>query len=239
MATEIKKARNSYFRNNEHFQFHTELRNLVNEETPENLKIVQEFASYLTCCNNEDIALQKIAKSSITEDIDAINKHRGLTFRGMAQINKAAFGHFDPDIVAAAKRLQVVFDTYGNIPALPLNEETSAIYNLTQELTNKHSADVIKMNLDGWITSINGQNAKIEALIKSRNDENASRTELKMKQTRVETDRSYSKIVTRIGALTIVEGPEAYESFIKKLNTITQRYNNIVAQRRGRNKDKE
>ncbi|MDR2910270.1 MAG: DUF6261 family protein [Bacteroidales bacterium] len=49
--------------------------------------------------------------------------------------------HFTESVRTAARRLQIVFDTYGNVAAKTLNEETSAITNLIQELAGTYSED--------------------------------------------------------------------------------------------------
>ena len=54
-------------------------------------------------------------------------------FSGMIGSNRAALSHFCP-VAMDAKRLKTAFDAYGNLAAKSLNEETSAIYNLLQEL---------------------------------------------------------------------------------------------------------
>ena len=238
MDLKIQAAKVAIFRNNEHFQFHTEFRDLVMATTNVRNKILTPFADYLTCYSEEDIALQKIVKSATTEQIDDADKVRDPTFRGMVNINKAALNHFDPDVVVAAKRLQIVFDTYGNVNRMPLNEQTSAVNNLVHDLETAYAAEVLKVGINNWLAMLKAQNAAFAALVKSRNDENASRTELKMKQTRALTDQAYNTIVKRLNALVIVEGPTIYEGFIKKLNSFIEKYNNILAQRQGRSKAK-
>ena len=239
MELKIKTIRNSYLRNNEHFQFNTEFRDLVVAETAEKLKITTPFDNYIICYNNEDVALQKITKSATTEQIDAADKLRDPTFRGMVDTNRAAINHYEELVRAAAKRIQVVFDTYGNVAALPLNEETSAIYNLLQELSTNYSADMRTVGISGWASTLGVQNAEFDALVKSRNDERAGKTELKMKETRAETDNAYNAIVTLVNALIVVEGAENYETFVRKLNSYIEQYNTAVAQRYGRNKAKK
>ena len=238
METSIKTARTSNFRNNEHFQFHTEVRDLIIVEDPSTLKIKTQFSNYVDCYNNEDIALQKIQKSATTEEIDAADKERDPTYRGMVATNKAALNHYDPDVREAARKLQIIFDTFGNLATKPLNEETSGIYNLVQELRSNYAAEVKKVGLDGWLNTLDAQNIALDKLVKSRNDENALRTELKMKETRIETDRAYNTIVKTVNALIVVEGAAVYESFVRKLNSFVDKYNNILAQRQGRNKAK-
>jgi hypothetical protein len=48
----------------------------------------------------------------------------------MAKHNKSLLKHFETAKRQAAERLQIVFNTYGNVAIKFLNEETNAIYNL-------------------------------------------------------------------------------------------------------------
>jgi len=234
MDLKIQTAKTAIFRNNEHFQFHTEFRDLVTAAIAVRNKITTQFTEYLTYYGDEDIALQKIVKSATTEQIEEADKLRDQTFRGMVETNKAALSHFKPATVTAAKRLKILFDTYGNVNRMPLNEQTSAVYNIVQDLETTYLSDVTTVGLKEWCSTLKAQNASFSTLVKRRNDENAARTELKMKEARAETDRIYNIIVTRINALIVVEGEEVFSAFVKKLNTYIDKYNNAIAQRRGR-----
>ena len=225
----------SRFRNNEHFQFHTEFRRLVANETAAKLKIAKQFEHYVACYDKEDISIQIIRKSATTDDIEVCSRLRNRTFRGLTLSNSAMLYHPDPQMMVAAKRLKILFDTYGNIARLPLNEATSAIYNLMQELQGDYASDVQKLSLSDWATMLKAQNANMEAFMKSRNNEKASRTDLKMVNTRLETDRAYDAIVSFINSSIIINGPTIYEPFVRKLNAFIGNYTQIIAQRRGRN----
>ena len=222
------------FRNNEHFQFHSEFRSLVVDQTAAKLKVATQFDHYVACYEKEDVSLQVIRMSAVTKEIKDSYKLRGRTFRGLARTNSAALLHYDPLMVMAAKRLKILFDTYGNIARMSLNEATSAIYNLLQELEGDYLVDMQQLSLTGWATALKAQNANVNALVKSRYDEKAARTDLKMVNTRLETDKAYGVIVTLINSRIIVDGPTVYEPFVRKLNAFINKYSIVVAQRQGR-----
>ena len=228
---------NSYnMRNDEHFQFHTEFRTLVYDKDPAVLKITPLFNSYLALYDNEDTALKKIMKSAITADIQEADKQRDIIFAGMIDAQKAALKHFNTTIQSAAKRLQVVFDTYGNLAKKPLNEQTSSVYNLLQDLNGKYAVDTETVGLHTWATELERLNDIFSALVKDRYDESALRTDIILKEARLKLDELYRTIAERINALVIVEGPTVYTDFIKMLNVIITKYNNIMAQRAGKKK---
>jgi hypothetical protein len=227
-------------RSNEHFQFITEFRDLVIRVGAETVKISAEFQLFLVCYLNEDNALKKITKSALTEEIETADSQRDHAFRGLVESNATALTHhYDADVVAAAKRIKVPLDAYGNIAAMPINEETSAICNLLQELTGKYAQDVQTAGLSGWVNRLVACNNTLDTLVKERNAENAEKTHLSLKTCRVETDRVYHVIANRINALILIDGPDNYAMFADKLNAFIDKYNNIIAQRTGRAKAKK
>jgi hypothetical protein len=153
---------------------------------------------------------------------------------------KAALDHYNDDVVQSARRLKVVADTYGNLAAKPINEETSGIYNFVQELDSpKYAEDVKTVGITGHVRKLESDNRAFDALLKSRDDENAVKTQLKMKECRAATDSAYNAIVRQINALQVVEGEDAYIAFVNRLNIVIDRYNNLLAQRAGRAKAKK
>ncbi len=233
----IKSIHGNNLRNDEHFQFHTEVQELIKAFDAEKLSILKQFQAYQSCYVREDEAYKKILKSALTRDIEAADQRRDLVFSGMAGTNRAALKHFNPDVAAAAYRLEILFDTYGNLAEKPLNEETSAIYNLLQELqAESRVKDVEMVKLKEWMTQLELENKTVEALIMKRDDENSVKTHLIMKECRLELNRAYTSIVELVNALIVVEGASKYAAFVDRLNTCIDRYSQLIARRKG-NKD--
>ena len=221
----IHKLDTHSLRNDAHFQFHTEFRDLVVQHNPETLKIKPQFDSYLPLYNRVDDALKKIVKSEFTAKIHEADKARDEIYLGIVETNTAALRHFNPNVRQAADRLKILFDTYGNVVNKPLNEETSAIYNILQELKGKYTADVASVGITQWVTELENRNKAFETLVKERFDETAARTtDIVMKQARAQLDEVYKTIVERINALAVVEGVATYEAFIKTLNAVIAKY---------------
>jgi hypothetical protein len=230
---ETKPIKTSHLRNDEHFQFITEFLDLVKETTAPALKVETQFDNFLLLYGKEDKALKKILKSAITEDIHTADRRRDLTFSGMVEVNRSALKHFNHEKVAAAKRLQIVFNTYGNVANKPLNEQTSAVYNLLQELKSSHTADIATVGLGDWVQELTANNTAYETLVKDRYSETAQRTDLVLKEVRRQTDAAYRAVVERINAFALVEGGAVYNSFIRRMNTVIDKYSDTLAKRRG------
>jgi hypothetical protein len=232
---EIRIVRKSKLRNEEHFQYGTEFKDLIIKSTPAMLGIVTEYAAYEPLHIGEGVALDVIIKSGFTIVIEDADLKRNTTFRGVKGAVKSAAKHFSTEKKQAAGRVQLVFDHYGNVTKKSHNEETAAINSLITDLNNDHAADVATLGIADWLTELKANNDAFDALMKSRYTEEANKTQLRMKQIRMEVDKAYDTIVNRINALIIVNGARAYTAFVNELNERVDKYNLIVAQREGRN----
>ena len=224
----------SRLRNDTHFQFHTEFKDLAQKHNPQALKIKPQYEAYLLLYDKEDLALKKINKSLITEKIQNADKARDEIWGDLVETNTAALRHFDPEVREAAKQLKIVFDTYGNIARKPLNDQTSATYNIVQDLEGKYAPDVAKVGLGPWLAELKARNIAFSDLMRERFDESSLRVDIVLKKARVQLDGAYYAIIERINALVLVEGAEDYEGFIKKLNPIISKYVTALAMQAGR-----
>jgi len=223
----IEKAHTSRMRNETHFQFHTEFRDLVIRHGAAALKIKPQFDAYLLLYEREDLALKKIIKSALTAQIHEADKARDDIYKGLVGTNTSALRHFSESVRSAAAQLKIVLDTYGNAARMSIIDETSTIYNLLQDLQGKYAAEVATVGLEQWVEELQARNEALEALVKSRFDEAAARTDIVLKEARSDSDVGQCEICDRIDALVIVEGQAAYEAFIKALNVVVIKFNSI------------
>jgi hypothetical protein len=231
----ILNVKSKKLRNEEHFQFQTEFNGLVTQFTPATLGIVNEHEAYVPLFANEGVALDVIIKSAVTSELFDADIKRDITFSGLAGAVKSAGKHFTTETKQAAGRVKLVFDHYGNVAKKPYDEETAAINSMITDLNSDYAADVATLGIAGWLTELKANNDAFDALKKSRYTEEASKTQLRMKQVRMEVDKAYNTMIERINALIIVNGAEPYAAFVNELNQRVDKYNLLVAQREGRN----
>jgi len=224
----------SKLRNNEHFEFQKEFKDLVTQSGPDNLKIVPLFGAYLPVYERENLALNIVRKSIYTDPLVEADGNRDTTFRGASDSVEAATRHFRPEVRQAAQRVKILLDHYGNLAKEPLNEETSKINTLIDDLNNDFTADVATLGLGEWLVQLKADNDTFAMLVNARYTEESLKPEAEMKKVRLEVDEAYKKITNRINALIEVEGETIYQTFVKELNRRVKKYNDIVAQRRGR-----
>jgi len=223
-------------RNEEHFQFFTSLRDLVLVFTALALKIEALFALLLTALTNELAALDVVRKNSISDDLVEADDARDSVYRGMCDGVKSALNHFNAGIRAAAERLQVVLDTYGNLAIKPYDAETGGLNSLINDFTTMYAADVAIVGLSEWVAELAAKNKAFDDLKNNRYSDEAAKTILRMKQERVKTDEIYRQITERINALIVVEGETPFAGFVKELNKRIEGYENTISIRRGKGK---
>ncbi|MFT3753519.1 MAG: photosystem II biogenesis protein Psp29 [Paludibacter sp.] len=232
----IREFALSRLRNEEHFQFFTSFRDLVLIFTAAALKIELLFNLFLAAYANELESLNIIRKNVISDDLIEADDDRDNVFRGLCDAVKSALNHFNADVRTAAKRLQVVLDTYGNLAAKNYDAETGSLNSLINDLTSTYAADVAAVGLVDWVTELAAKNKAYDDLKNQRYSDEAAKTSLRMKQERVKTDALYRQLVERINALMVVEGEAGYAGFVGELNERIQGYENTIANRRGKGK---
>ena len=222
-------------RNDEHFQFNTEIIRVITEFKPETLPVMKQFQTYTAFYRQEDEALKKIVKSIYTDDIHDQDSRRRDILRGMNDAIKAGLLHFNDDVRVAAKHIKVVVDTYGNVVKKPINEVTSSITNMLQDLTGRFADDILKAGIKDWVTELDKQNTVVSNLVDERYDESNHKSDIVMAKARRNTDVAYRDVKKRIEALCLItDTTNVYKDCIHKLNVIVMKYKNIIAQHEGR-----
>ena len=218
----ISKIKTHNLRNDAHFQFHTYCLN--QDWQQENNLVAAQSLRFVS----QDYRINRINQINSLLNIGKIFESWESGFR-----QQATTKHFESIIREAAERLKIVFDTYGNLATQPLNEETSAIYNLLQELEGKYAREAETVGIKQWVAELKKRNTALSDLMKDRFDETADKSDIVVKQARAELDAAYRTIIERIDALAIVEGVKNYESVIKKWNAVVDKYANSLRHRRG------
>ena len=218
-------------RNDANFQFHTEFKELAEKQTPEALKIKPLFDVYLPLYEKVDLALKKIVKSSITAQIQEADKARDNIWQGLVETNSTALRHFSEEVREAAKRLKIVFDTYGNIARKSLSEQTSATYNILQDLeSGKYAPDVARAGLGQWVAELKARNIALAELMRDRVDEGSVKVDIVLRKARTQLDEAYYAIAERVNAFVVIDGVADYEPFIRKMNINIAKFNLLATQ---------
>ena len=237
---EIEKFNYNNLRNGEHIQFQTGFKELVEKYSSIATIVAPLLATYLSHYNNEFEALNVIMKSDKSDLLSDSDIERDTTFGGMRDFIKSLLKHYDPAVQQAAARIKIVIDSAGDVATKSYNDETSSINKLYTTLTSEYANEIAAVpDASGWLSKLKADNDAFETIMNDRYSEESAKTQLRMKQVRIEVDAAYSAIVKRINALIEVNGEADFAEFTTELNQRIDKYSTLLAQRKGRNaKDK-
>lgn len=229
------------FRNAEHFQFMTDLRNQIVAATPATLNLEEVFPRFEAAYNALDSALRVDAGSVKTEQLVAADFRRDNTWSALNTAVKAMLLSPVQEQVDAAKAVERVFDLYGNVRKLSYNEETALVANLVADLEKpENAAHCATMGITPWVAALKTQNSDFQTLLNERNKEYANKESGDVKAARVVIDPVYYEIVTRLNALvTLGMASDEAKELIKELNQKIKYYESTIDSRSGGSNDEE
>jgi hypothetical protein len=132
---------------------------------------------------------------------------------------------YDAAIRDAARKIEVVAHTYGNVAVKPINEETSAIYNMAQDLnSDKYRTLVTQTGLAPWVNKLAQKNNEFETLIQERDRESAAKNHAAVSDERKAIDEIYRHIVNAINAFIFFGELTGVGAFVDTLNAIIHRF---------------
>ena len=241
MATIIKGIRLPNLRNDEHLGFHYDAKRIVEKHTPEAVDITPNMATaYYVAVEDQDRSYKIVQKSSYTEQIAEADAVCDSDITGILKVLRAAQSDFDPEVVKAAKRVKISMDAFGDIRVKGYTAEMTDITNLMQMFRGDLSADVTLLGLDRWVDKLEADHATFSQLFNERQDEQTEKDSLnRLRTCRKTTDAAYQAIKNRINAGIEFNGEDKYRAFVGDLNTSIDYYNNVMAQRKGRNAAKK
>jgi hypothetical protein len=239
----LKNIHNHYYLNHGlHLQYSKEVQELLEKFDPEALNISPQFDIFKISVNREDMCYKIVLKSDLSEIKEDADDDRDDTLVGLNKAIQAAARHFNPEVKKAGKKIKIVIDKYNHPKAmrlLPYDAETVTIENFIQELTSKYAQDLEITSLTEWINKLAAENAEFDRQVKAYAEQQAEKPSFRMKDVRKETDKACKDIVAILNADIIRYGESSYSTFISEWNTLIKHYNDLLAQHKGRNKEKK
>lgn len=238
---QISNVKLSSFRNGEHFQFMTDVKNGITAATPAALNLEEVFARFNTSYLELDSVLRVDMGSVKTEQLVVADINRDDNWSALNLRVKAALLSPFEEEVAAATRIKRVFDLYGNVRQLSYVEETGLITNLVDDLTNRdNAADCETLQITPWVNALSDRNQLFQTLFNQRNAEYANKQSGDVKAARAVIDPVYGEIVKRLNALVTLDMASAEaQTFIEDLNQRIKYYEELIAARKGRTQTEE
>ena len=187
--------------------------------------------------------IHPIMGSGITPGIVKTDENRDQKLVGFNHYIEFCVRHTNPEMVDAAKRIQVVLSnaSYKTVYNDSYNVETNNITNLLEELRNNHAQDIETLQIGFYLDALEEDNNEFKALKAGRVDE-VSRTYnyLDIQAARAEMEQALDAVRLQLNALAQIANlsgdAENYNSLISQINTCIAE---AVNSSRSSKKDKE
>jgi len=231
----------SRFRNTEHFQFMTDVDQLITTATPLELGIDGLYPSFKTTLTAEDATMRTELGSIRSKTIEELDTLRDKTWNAILLRVKSTLLSPIAIEVESALIIKRIIDLYGDVRSKTYNEESAAITNLVNDLMLPANSD--HLNLTGinmWVNALQMQNEQFKTIFNERNAEFAERESGDVRAIRLQIDPLYEKLVERINATIVMEiAKPAAISFVSQLNEKIRYYKTTLAARATRAKSNE
>ena len=190
-------------RNAEHFQFHTDMLNIVSEEFADEQGIAPQRAAYKQLWDIENECYLRNRTYKDTAAVEIADRNRDDLFLYTAQT--ITTGKLCPieSKRQAAIELDYLLVPYRNAPRLNYTSNTAAISDFLEKIRKpEYVTFVTALDLDEVLTSLATANNEFNTIYTERSAETLSRaTSETMKSTRPLVDKAYREIVLAINAL--------------------------------------
>ncbi len=226
-------------RNNEHFQFMTDVDLLITTSQPAELGIENQYPAFKTTFTAEDAAMRAEFGSLKSKSIGELDNLRDQTWQAILLRTKAAQLSPFANEVESAEVIMRIIDRYGDVRAVSYNEETTGITNLVTDLLLPANAEHLnKVAIQRWVPELKSQNEQFQTVFNERNTELSDRISGDVKAIRAQIDPIYEKLMERINATIVMEiAKPAAISFISQLNEKIKYYKTTLAARSSRTKE--
>jgi hypothetical protein len=228
--------------NGENVNFHYESLEQLEKANPSELGVEEQTRAYRSACGNLKQSVDVFESSELSVESTRLDTRRDHAYSGFKSYVKVYLNDEDePKSEAAERIIAVIRNTereLGNPLLLGLAKESTALSSLSRNLAPL-AADIELIGAAGRLEKLETANQEYIDLQFERYLEQSNKPSGDVKAARVAADAAYRDIVDRINAQILLNGDEKFVAYAKAQNALIERYNRIVAQRRGRSGKKE
>ncbi len=228
-------------RNDEHFQFMTDVDELITTCQISELGIARLYTAFKTTLMAEDAALRIELGSLASKKTEELDVLRNKTWKAISMRVDATLLSPIEDEANSARVLRRLIDLYGDVRSKSYNEESMSISNLLKDFDLPENLNHInKIGLSAWIGELKNQNDQFHAFFNERNAELTARDSGNLKSIRLQIDPIYEDIIEKINAAIVMEvaKPIAF-AFMSELNERIKYYKNTLRQYTSPNKEEK
>lgn len=177
-----------------------------------------------------------VPSTSVAAEADAA---RDSAWRGANNYLKAMTAHPTESVRKTATEAKTLFEKYGDPTTLPQTEESGILHNLLQDLKAVDSGKLTSIAFEAWLTNLDTCEEAFLAAVSQRTEEEAARQVGIVKESRQAADNAYRSLTGLVNALAVVNGDEAYATFIDRVNVIIDRQKTVLKTRTTNSKKKD
>lgn len=216
--------------NTEHLALMTDVLKLLKEANIDALAPLKTAFEKQVKASEE--AQKQIRKNEHTSDLVSLDEKRDRIYRGLVlRLQSEELAEVE-ERRAAAKKVSLVINTYGNFTKFNYRKETAEIYNLISDLnSDEYRPAMQKVGIEEWVNWLDTVNKAFETLYDQRRDDYAEQPTVDVKNIRKELDTSFKKIQEMTRALVILQPSETLNTFISKTNATINKWKEVLAQR--------
>jgi hypothetical protein len=234
MSYRISPIKLTNLRNEEHFGFHSELIKLVGNYSIN--ETFQEMRSvYLGHYKELDAVMEMPRKSDFTSELAEVDAKRNETFRSFRLVVEGFTHYFEEAKRRSAVRLNNILHLYGNLPEMPRDARTYAMANMLQDMQARGSSDVQALGLGVWVDDLEANNTAYKHLKECRYEEQAQKSEKRVRDAHKILDSDYRGIVQYLDAMYGILNPmdSDLKLLANELEARIEAYSYLLVQRRG------
>ena len=197
----------SNLQNEEWFSLLTDFEITVPVYGADNLGITDLMAQLTVKYHKADKLLEVLRKSPHTEEIEEADRDRDKFFRDLSDVVKAS-RNLPPEANGkAAERLHILLSGYRkSVLSGSYAKESSALYNLLEDLRVTYAADVTLLGLGKWVDNLRTAEEKFLAYRAERTKEELAKPVEHLNVVRKDTDEIYRSIIDVVYARLVAAG---------------------------------
>lgn len=231
MTKQIKSFRLNSLRVEEHFGFIQECLSKL-PLLPAG-KAVLPQTNFSRAVEEENKSLYTSVYGAMTKDVAHMDKLQDISWNGLRRFVVAMLLFPEEEVKLAAKRVKAILDTYGDPRKQPYMQAEGTYEHLLENLEKEEvTADLKKISAYIWLPQLKKYHEEFQRVFHLRNTAASIKGKGASTQARKRTDSAYRKLIQVINALAVLEGEEAYATYIDEMNELIAYQQAVFARRK-------
>jgi hypothetical protein len=214
MAITLPKMHNSA-----HIAFMSHVKDLLTTENIPTEAFEKQIETFNMALQTEEATAQVRRKSFLTDELVTLNAQREELYAGMVHHYESCLRHYDDAVRTAAHGISHIMKSIAFMHNQSNINRNVSIWKITSNIRQpKYAPQVETMQLSGWLDALDTLNNKYQRTCDKRISEKARAGNGNVRKTRAVTDKAYQDIIRLVNALIVVNGPENYSLFMRRMN---------------------